>query len=149
MDDIGMLDLEISKDLYDKMKYDFNMLENHRSSYNFFNFILDANHLIEWIEKDETVSKTELEKAKKIRKLSSYELLNDIANRSKHFIRRKQYRENPISKDEVIPGFSFAHFDYSKLNYGGPIFIIEQHGTEIDLYEECKVIFNFYKEIFE
>lgn len=149
MDDIGMLELETAKDLYEKMKCDFDILSKHQSSYSFFNFILDANHLIDWIKEDVTFPINKLEKAKEIYKLSSFKLIKDMANRSKHFIREANIRKNPISKDEVIPGFDYSKLDYSKLNFGGPIFIVEYRGKEVDLYEECMKVFNFYKEIFE
>jgi hypothetical protein len=50
------------------------------------NFIFVANHLKEWIEKDNTFFEEVKQKAKTLLVQSNYKLFKDLANRSKHFI---------------------------------------------------------------
>ena len=149
MDDIGIFALETSKDLYHKMKHDFGILTQEQTSYTYFNFIIDANHLIEWIEKDTNLSDDVIRRATTIKNLCSYKLINDMANRGKHFIRKEYIRKQQISKDELIPELNFDHIDFSKINFGGPVFVVEYQGEEVNLYTECQNVFKFYEQLFE
>ena len=116
------------------------------TSNNYFNFILVACHLCEWIKEDERYPKTFRDNA--VRKLNegNYKLFLDMANRSKHF-KLKNYRKT-ISKDDYIPGFNYVNINYSNFNYGGPIFEVEQDGVMIDLFDECEKIYKLYEQIF-
>ncbi len=149
MDDIGLLALETSKDLYGKLKHDFHALTKEENSYNYFNFIVTANHLIEWVNKDDKLPASFKQRAGKIYNEWQHELIKDMANRGKHFIRKEYIREKQISKDKYIPGFSYKDFSYKNFNYGGPVFVVQYKGRNVDLYRECEFIFNFYMELFE
>lgn len=146
MNDLGILEMKNSKDLYEKLKYDYYILLKKQNSYNYFNFILVAYHLSEWINCDNFQDKDKMEYSKLLED-NNINLFRDLSNRAKHF-KLKKYRTT-ITKDEVIPGMDYSKFDYSKVNYGDTIFLVEQDGKEISLLDECKKIFNVYYTIFE
>jgi len=149
VDDVGLLALETSKDLYGKLKHDFQALTKEENSYNYFNFVVTANHLVEWISKDDKLPISFRQRAEEIRSVWQHELIQDMANRGKHFIRKDYIREKQISKDKYIPGFSYEDFSYKDFNYGGPVFVVQYKGKGVDLYKACGHVFNFYTGLFE
>jgi hypothetical protein len=156
MDDIGFLEFETSHDLFKKLTYDYEQLLKVQNSNNYMNFIFVANHLKEWIEKDNTFFEEVKQKAKTLLEQSNYKLFKDLANRSKHFILdpTKPYfkHRKTETRDEFLPGhggFDFSIGDMDDFSFGIDVYRVEQDGKLIDLFSECKKIYEAYKHIFE
>jgi len=153
MDDIGFLEFNTSSDLFKKLKHDYEELLKVQNSNNYLNFILVANHLKDWIDKDDTLSDEEKENASSLLEKSNYKLFKDLANRSKHFKfdPKHPYLKNrkTETKDEFLPAFDFSNGDFNKWNFGDDAYLVEQDGVLINLFQECEMIFNIYTQIFE
>lgn len=148
LDDIGLFEFESAEDLYKKLCHDFKILCDEVNSNNYMNFILVAYHLKEWIDSDPYIEKDKKIRAVKMLEQNNINLFNDMANRTKHFKLDKPRKS--VTKDEFRPGFSWDNFSWSKFNWDTkPVYIVEQDGKQINLFEECKKINNIYKEIFE
>lgn len=144
---IVSLGFEKSRDLYFKLKHDYKALKSKESGNNYMNFILCAFHLSEWLDGDSSLSGETKDMAKALLEENNIELFKDIANGRKHYI--LTINGKVITKDEFISEFNYNMFDYSKINFGKPLFKVVQDDKEIGLFEECEKILNVYKDIFE
>ncbi|KZL91909.1 hypothetical protein [Clostridium magnum] len=144
---IVSLGFEKSRDLYFKLKHDYKALKSKESGNNYMNFILCAFHLSEWLDGDSSLSGETKDMAKALLEENNIELFKDIANGRKHYI--LTINGKVITKDEFISEFNYNMFDYSKINFGKPLFKVVQDDKEIGLFEECEKIYNVYKDIFE
>lgn len=144
---IVSLGFEKSRDLYFKLKHDYKALKSKESGNNYMNFILCAFHLSEWLDGDSSLSGETKDMAKALLEENNIELFKDIANGRKHYILTRNGKA--ITKDEFISEFNYNMFDYSKINFGKPLFKVVQDDKEIGLLEQCEKIYNVYKDIFE
>lgn len=72
------------RDLFKKLERDGELLEQEVNSDRFFNFVVTAYHLCEWVEKDPHVAGTVKNDVKTVRKNKHIAACRDIANASKH-----------------------------------------------------------------
>lgn len=153
MDDIGFLEFNTSSDLFKKLEHDYEQLLKVQNSNNFLNFILVANHLKDWIDKDNTLSDEAKKNAIYLLEKANYKLFKDLANRSKHFYIDEgsgyAKKRETVTKDEFLPAPDFSNVNFDKFNFGDDAYLVEQDGKQIDLLEECKKIFSVYNQIFD
>jgi dsDNA-binding SOS-regulon protein len=147
VDEYGLLEFNTAIDLYKKLKHDYEVLCKEENSNNYMNFILVADHLKDWIKEDSTFSSEKKVEALSLLKQSNYDVFTNMANRAKHFFCRNKQRI--YTKDECMPSLDLSTADFSKWNFGEPIYSIEYDGKETALFPECEKIFATYKSIFE
>ncbi|MBN1411670.1 MAG: hypothetical protein JW969_12555 [Spirochaetales bacterium] len=74
-----------AKDLLSKLKRDISLLDEQVTGDRFFNFIITAYHLLEWIKNDESLSLEVRNEVECIYDNKYFIICHDIANASKHF----------------------------------------------------------------
>ena len=83
-------------DLLEKLKFEAERLEQNFNSYDFFNFVVTAYHLCDWVEKNFGLRKGDI--------LNSYleiQICKDLANASKHYCITK-YTPTVTHADSVL-----------------------------------------------
>jgi len=145
MDDIGLFGLNNFKDLFKKLEREYNLLKDEVTTDRIVNFVLTADSLFEWIEKDKTVTGEIRKQFKKLINTVQYKIINDMANRAKHLVRKKEHRG--IVKDKFIPTWDFSDLDFSNVTFGEPVFEVEMNGKPIDIMKEFNILFEDIKKI--
>ncbi len=139
--------LDNSDDLFEKLKYDYSNLNNELNAYTFFNFIITAYHLKQWIEEDELKSETRQQKIKEFKKSSYYNICRDITNASKHF------KLNYIPKTQdanLMSGCGVGRCGHGACGIGEcSIEIIMIDGRKFDALEVANKVMKIYSDIFE
>jgi len=105
--------LKNAKDLFNKLKRDINLLEDEVNSDRFFNIVITAFHIYDWIKNDDSFSEVIKNDLKSIFRNKIFLICRDIANSSKHF--KLNYTPNTISADSQQ---GFGKGRYGKGKYG-------------------------------
>lgn len=151
MKDYGFMNIETSKDLFKILEYNYKTLEEEENVYNYMNFIFVANQLRDWIKKDTMYSQKAKREAIRIIDNSNYWIINDIANKVKHFAwdRNHLNHRHHSTRDRYIPGMNYAELDFSNFSFGKREFLVEVNEKQIELFLECEKLFVMYKKFFE
>jgi hypothetical protein len=72
-------------DVFHKLKHEVGKLETNIHVYDFFNFVITAHILQEWLLKDSTLPDVMRLKAKEIEKNQFWQVCKEISNGNKHF----------------------------------------------------------------
>jgi hypothetical protein len=72
-------------DVFQKLKHEVSKLETNIHVYDFFNFVITAHILQEWLLKDSTLPDLMRLKAKEIEKNQFWQVCKEISNGNKHF----------------------------------------------------------------
>jgi hypothetical protein len=94
-----------ARDMLAKLQREHARLNTEVSSDNFFNFVVTAYHIIDWVEKDPSVSASAKDDLSTMRKNIYLAACRDVANASKHFV--LDYKNQITAKTSVTRGFSF------------------------------------------
>jgi hypothetical protein len=138
-------------DLFDKLKYEGDNLENSWNVYNSFNFIVTAWHLFDdWIDND-SENRPKLSTKKKGSRCTPSDmmqviyLLRDITNSSKHFI----LMEKSIAKNVVtdvhppIIGDAAAYFLH------GPMIYVETADCIYSMWDIKYIVLLYFNWVFD
>jgi hypothetical protein len=147
MDDIGLFGLNNIKDLFKKLEREYNALMDEVTTDGIANFVITADSLFDWVEKDKTATGKIRKQFKKLKNTEQYKLINDMANRAKHYVRKEGHRG--VSKDKLIPSWDFSNLDFSNVTFGEPIFEAEMNGKSVDIMNEFTILFENIKRILE
>lgn len=77
--------LQNASDMLAKLHHEHERLEREVTSYNFFNFVVTAYHLIEWVKRDPVVSPATKRDLASVRQDTHIAVCRDLANANKHF----------------------------------------------------------------
>ncbi len=136
-----------SKDLFQKLKRDANALEKECTSDNFFNFVVTAYHLCDWIKKDPSCPQSSKNDVSYVRQRTCIRVCRDIANASKHF--RLNY--TPIvAKTESKRGYGHGRYEHGGYNKGEEKIYIElADGTKCDALSLYREVIDFWERFFK
>ena len=109
--------LRCANDLFEKLKRDGDLLEQEVSSDRFFNFVVTAYHLCEWVEKDRSIEKSVRGKRPTPQNNQYIAICRDIANASKHFMLNKPSECKAITA-EVDSKQAYGEGRYGRGSYG-------------------------------
>jgi len=104
--------IDTCEGLFEKVKWDYQQLQNDWNEYHTFNFVITAYHLYDdWIKNaGSTVQKKRKEKLPQLGK-KLFDTLRDITNASKHWQLNKQSRGRQIveavSKREIADWYAY------------------------------------------
>jgi len=91
-------------DLLEKLRKDVELLENKVTSYRFFNLAVTGYHIIDWIRNNKSVSAATREAVKNMYENEYISVCRDVANASKHFEFKGNYKNRKIKSAESIQG---------------------------------------------
>lgn len=138
--------LKNANDLFKKMLRDSEAIKKEVSSNNFFNFVVTAYHLCEWVEKDPSYSKDAKRQIHSLREQPQFKICRDIANASKHF-KSKEITAKEASSEK---GFGLGRFGHGGYGVGEESIRIELcDGTEYDALELCNKIESMWSDFFK
>ena len=103
-----------AKDLFEKLKRDGKLLEEQVTSDRFFNFVVTAYHLCEWVQKDPQIQ----DRPQFPGNNSNIAICRDITNASKHFGLNEKGRKKAVVK-QVDSKKAFGTGRFGKGAYGG------------------------------
>jgi hypothetical protein len=103
--------LKSARDLLAKLERDAALLREEVSSDRFFNFVVTAYSLADWIEKDPSVPASARSSLQQFRGTSEIQTCRDLANASKHFELDKKMSPSPtVATAESEEGFGVGRF---------------------------------------
>jgi len=102
-------------DLLAKLERDAELLREEVSSDRFFNFVVTAYSLADWIENDPNVPSSAKSDLQRFRGTDQIQICRDLTNASKHF--QLDPRRNPNPK--VVAADSEQGFDVGRFGVGG------------------------------
>lgn len=98
------------RDLFKKLERDGELLEQEVNSDRFFNFVVTAYHLCEWVEKDPHVAGTVKNDVKTVRKNKHIAICRDIANASKHVQSGPDYSNQMEGRTESTQAYGSSSY---------------------------------------
>ena len=138
--------LKTAADFYAKLQRDAQRLDDTVDSDSFFDFVVTATHLRQWIEKDPSVAREVRSRLGHEAKSDLLAICTDIANASKHFANR------PAKVTDVavsIRGFGAGRFGKGKFGIGEETITIKlQDGTEIDALDLVSQVLDLNARVF-
>ncbi|MCK4795254.1 MAG: hypothetical protein KAV87_66605 [Desulfobacteraceae bacterium] len=138
--------LKTAADLYAKLQRDAQRLDDTVDSDRFFNFVMTASHLRQWIENDPSVAREVRSRLGHEAKSDMLAICTDIANASKHFAAR------PTKVTDValsIRGFGAGRFGKGKFGIGEETITIKlKDGTEINALDLVAQVLDLYARVF-
>ncbi len=125
--------IQSAKDLFEKLKRDAGLLAQEVTSDRFFNFVITAYHLCEWVERDPSLSGIVKNDVQRVRKDPDMAICRDIANASKHYKLSKGYQGRIAHRARSRQGFGIGRFGCGGYGVGEEhIEIVLSDGTRID-----------------
>jgi len=138
--------LKTASDLYAKLQRDAQSLDDTVDSDHFFNFVVTATHLRQWIEKDPSLEREVRSRLGREAKSDLLAICTDIANASKHFADR------PAKVTDValsIRGFGAGRFGKGKCGIGEETITIKlKDGTKINALDLVAQVLDLYARVF-
>lgn len=103
--------LKTARDLLAKLERDAKQLRDEVSSDRFFNFVVTAYSLADWIHNDPTVPPSAKSDLQRFRGTSQIQICRDLANASKHFQLDPKRNPNPkVTAADSEQGFGIGRF---------------------------------------
>ena len=120
------------RDLFKKLERDGELLEQEVNSDRFFNFVVTAYHLCEWVEKDPHVAGTVKNDVKIVRKNKHIAACRDIANASKHVQLGSDHKNQ-------VAGEAESSQAYGSSRYGKGFYAKGQEGITVMLLDNSVI----------
>ncbi|MFW6263142.1 MAG: hypothetical protein ACOC34_03835 [Thermotogota bacterium] len=138
-----------SKDLLSKLKRECESLKQEVTGDRFFNFIVTAYHIIDWIKKDPTVPKNAKLKVNQFYKNTYIAICRDICNASKHFSLSNNYENKITDSTTSRKGFGYGRMGAGLLGDGEEsIIIVCSDGTSHDALDLAQHILDVWEVFF-
>jgi len=143
--------LSCPHDLLEKLRSDVKLLEEQVTSYRFFNLVVTGYHIIDWIKNNESVPEATQKAAKKMYENEYISVCRDIANASKHFKFKEDYKNRKIKSAESVQGpFGTGRFGKGVYGVGEEQITIESlDGRKYKALEFAKAILNTWEDFFK
>jgi hypothetical protein len=140
--------LRSSRDLFEKLKRDANLLDEEVTSDRFFNFVVTGYSIVDWVKNDPTVpfpAKSAIETMYSDRWIK---VCGDLATASKHFVLTKR---TPItSKADSQQGFGSGRFGSGGFGVGEEDIQIELNdGTFIYCLDFVSEVVHTWEQFFQ
>jgi hypothetical protein len=111
--------LKTAKDLFQKLQRDADLLGDKITSDRFFNFVVTAYSLIDWIQEDPSVPATAKAALLQFRTTREILICRDLANASKHFQLSAARNRNPsVIATDSEQGFDIGRYDAGNFEEG-------------------------------
>src|ERR1035437_7744477 len=111
--------LRTARDLLAKLERDAALLRQEVSSDRFFNFVVTAYSLLDWVQNDPGVHKVVKLDLERFRSTQSIQICRDLANSSKHFTLDPKRNPNPkIHSVDSDQGFGVGRYGMGKYGVG-------------------------------
>jgi len=111
--------LRSARDLFAKLERDAELLRKEVSSDRFFNYVVTAYSLADWIDKDPNVPASAKSDLQRFRGTNEIQICRDLANASKHF--QLDPRRNPsptVAAADSAQGFDVGRYDVGGYDVG-------------------------------
>ena len=102
--------LQDANDMLAKLHHEHERLEREVTSYNLFNFVVTAYHLIDWVERDPVVPPTAKRDLASIRHDAYIAVCRDLANANKHFKLTRDYKGQVTSEATLKSGYGVGRY---------------------------------------
>ena len=111
--------LRTSKDLLAKLERDAQLLQEEVSSDRFFNFVVTAYSLVDWIGNDPAVPASAKTALTQFRHKSEIEICRELANASKHFqLDPRRYPNPMVASSDSEQGFGVGRYGVGGFGIG-------------------------------
>jgi hypothetical protein len=111
--------LRTSRDLLAKLERDAELLRKEVTSDHFFNFVVTAYSLADWIKNDPSVSQVAKDALDLFRSSRTIQICRDLANASKHFTLDPRRNPNPrVDSVTSEQGFGMGRFGHGGFGIG-------------------------------
>jgi hypothetical protein len=135
-----------AKDLLAKLKRDFEALNDQVTGDRFFNLIITAYHIKDWIINDHSLTTKIRANVKSLADNKYFAMCHDIANASKHLILKYPPKTNSAVSNQ---GWGYGRWGKGLFGVGEESIEIEwSDGTKIDALELSKEILLFWETFF-
>jgi hypothetical protein len=126
--------LKTARDLLGKLSRDADLLHEEVSSDRFFNFVVTAYSLADWIQNDPSVNQSAKADLTRFRSMPCIKICRDLANASKHFQLDPKKNPNPkVASASSDQGFGVGRFGHGEFGVGEEeIFIALDDGSTQD-----------------
>jgi len=108
--------LRSAKDLLEKLRREHSRIEREVTSDAFFNFVVTAYHLIEWVKKDPSIPAIAKNDLSSVKSNSTISVCRDLTNASKHFSLNSNYKKQVTSGAVSMRGWGVGR--YGRGGYG-------------------------------
>lgn len=103
--------LKTAKDLFAKLERDAGLLQDEVSSERFFNFVVTAYSLADWVQNDPSIPTAAHNDLANFRSTNELQICRDLANASKHFQLDPKRNPNPaVTSTLSEQGFGIGRF---------------------------------------
>ena len=102
--------LQDANDMLAKLHHEHERLEREVTSYNLFNYVVTAYHLIEWVERDPVVPTATKRDLASIRQNPYIAVCRDLANANKHFKLKRAYKGRVTSEATSKSGYGVGRY---------------------------------------
>ena len=110
---------ETSRDLFAKLKRDVALLEEEVTRDRFFNFVVTACHLAEWIRKDPAFPSSQRKGLSQLEKNRLFRACCDIATASKHYqLRAKRAARAEVDEVSSQQGYGLGRYGIGDYGVG-------------------------------
>jgi hypothetical protein len=142
--------IRTARDLLAKQERDAQLLREEVSSDRFFNFVVTAYSLADWIQNDPTVPASAKADLARFRSTPAIQVCRDLANASKHFQLDPRRNPNPaVTAADSERGFGVGRYGMGGYGVGEEkITVLHSAGNSIDgldvmedALRECKQFF--------
>jgi hypothetical protein len=116
--------LKTPRDMLGKLKREHARLENEVTGDDLMNFVISGYHLIDWIRNNASVSSAVTADAKLMYDNTYVAVCRDLANGSKHFELKSDYKDRVTDKTSVISGYGTGRYGKDAYGVGEPSIII-------------------------
>lgn len=113
--------LRDASDMLAKLHDEHERLEREVTSYNLFNFVVTAYHLIEWVEKDPVVSAATKRDLASVRQDTYIAVCRDLANANKHFKLKRGYEGQVTSEATSRSGHGVGRYGAGTYGRGSSV----------------------------
>ncbi|MGQ0712677.1 MAG: hypothetical protein ACT4PJ_02975 [Gemmatimonadaceae bacterium] len=132
-----------------KLKREHARLENEVTGDDLMNFVITGYHIIDWIKNNTSVSSAVTAGVKLMYDNLYIAVCRDLANGSKHFDLRSDYKDRVTDKTSVISGYGTGRFGKGAYGVGEPsIVIVLTDGQRFDALEFAKQVVAAWEDFF-
>jgi len=141
--------LKSPRDMLAKLRRDHVRLNEEVSSDNFFNFVVTAYHIIDWVKNNPSVPASAKNDVGSVYGNTYIAVCRDIANASKHFALDPKYKGQITAKTSAISGFGVGRYGAGGYGVGEEsIMVVLNDGQRFDGLQLAQEIINAWDVFF-
>jgi hypothetical protein len=141
---------ETAKDLLEKLRREANGLTEEVTGDKFFNFVITAYHITDWIKSDPSVPASAKNDIGSMYQNTYVAICRDLANSSKHFSLLANYPNRVTDSAESEQGFGCGRFGFGGFGVGEEQIDIEcTDGSKYNTLELAQNVLNSWESFFD